>query len=110
MRVKLLSIFLGSATSVALTLLLWAFRGSILAYLLLWLTWPGWLLAWGTIIALGGEGWEHFDAIGRSLITVGNAACFSWAYILISTRKRREVLKDRSSQEKGQDRQQECLS
>ena len=82
--IKFKSVLFGTAISCCLTGLMWAFK---LMPLLIWITLPGWLLAWGTIIVLHGEHWVYFDAIERTLITVGNAGFYTWICFLIIRRK-----------------------
>lgn len=87
MGIKIQSVLLGSAISGALTLLLALKLFSILIVPTL----PGWLLAWGTTIALGGKNWKHGDAMGVALVTIGNAVFYGWICFLILRRGKRTV-------------------
>lgn len=81
------SILYGSAISLSLSALMWAFR---LLPLMIWVTLPGWILSWGTIAILRGENWTHLDGIGLTIMTVGDAAFYSWiCFILMRRRARR---------------------
>src|SRR5437667_12623486 len=85
MTLKSKCVLLGTAISAGLTLFIWAFK---LMAVLIWITLPGWLIAWGTIIVLRGENWSHRDAIGLLLLTVGNAFFYSWFCFFALSRKR----------------------
>ena len=85
MNLKPQSVLLGAAIAGALSRAMWAFKAMPL---LIWVTLPGWLFAWGLIIALRGEQWLHRDAIGVILVTIGNAALYSWVCFRIMRRRR----------------------
>ena len=75
MNLKPKCVLLGTTISTGLTLFMWA---SKMMAVLIWITLPGWLFAWGTIIVSRGENWLHRDAIGLLLLTAGNAVFYSW--------------------------------
>ena len=85
MRLKLKCILLGTVISTALTLFLWV---SKMMAVLIWITLPGWLFAWGTIIVLRGDHWMHRDAIGLLLLTAGNSVFYSWFCFFALSRKK----------------------
>jgi hypothetical protein len=87
MNIRLQSVLVGTAISAGLTLFMWISKSMAV---LIWITLPGWLLAWGTIIVLRGENWLHRDAIGMFLLMVGNAIFYSWLCVFILNRKWKE--------------------
>lgn len=86
MALKLKAMLIGSTISFTLTGLMWVFK---VFYFLVWITLPGWLLSWATIALLHAENWKHFQAIGITLLTVGNAFFYGLVVLLIMRKKRR---------------------
>ncbi len=84
MNLKFKCALIGTATSTGLTLFMWA---SKMMAVLIWVTLPGWLFAWGTIVVLRGANWLHRDAIGMLLLTAGNAFFYSWFCFFALSRK-----------------------
>jgi hypothetical protein len=74
------AILIGTGISGGLTLLVWVTKMSAV---FIWIMLPGFLLAWGAIVVLHGQAWQHRDAIMLILVTLGNAAFYSWISFLI---------------------------
>jgi hypothetical protein len=91
---KLRGILWGSAISLILSGLMWAFK---LAPILIWVTFPGWLFAWGTLILLRAENWKYFGAALILLVTIGDAAFYSWIFLVVMKRKRKKLILQRES-------------
>jgi len=89
-NVKIVSF--ASGISLFLTTLMWAFK---MLPVLIWVAFPGLLLAWGTVILLHAEEWKHSDALVVTLVTVGNAAFYSVVLLLIKLRAEKSPLSNR---------------
>lgn len=79
-------ILIGSSVSMAFTLVMWALKAMPV---LIWFTLPGWILVWTVTAALlpvGIDQWRYFDVFMVSLLTVSNAAFYSWALYILSVR------------------------
>lgn len=76
-------VLFGSGMSVFLSLLMWAFQ---MMPVLIWITFPGWLLAWATIALLQAQEWKHASKLALVLVTVGNATLYSGILLLIKRR------------------------